>query len=574
MRTIKLLTMVSLAVLAGACSKEKDTSNENPQAEVTSFNQLQVSETFNWSSSKKGSISIVLNAPQSLHTEGQMIEIQDAEGNILQSALVSQNQASFNLSVPADYDNLYAYYPNTQDKVKINLDRSSTTLTIASIDFESGLNSEFFLSTKSAKKSTTTGTELIIDGGFESTTLPLNTNNITQVRSFGEWYKFNNSSTITQVNGTNVFTSSVSGNTAAVLQAIGITGDNVYNFSYQYSGNAGFYILFFDQYKNYIGHSRVTVNGNGTASSNFLATSQVHFVQFYGFAGVNDWLDNASLTQVVEPDTDGDGVIDRKDYYPNDPTKTYASMFPTVGRQIMAFEDLWPYRGDYDFNDFVLSNHIEFGYDKNLNLVDATVRVQINAIGASIKHGIGLVLLDANNNPFSNDIISSIALESGNTFTQLDPDVKNGVLVLNNIVESIDKFYSNTGMGPAGEPQEFVFKIVFNSGLGNLDISPDFYIYRTAERGREIHLSGFTGTEAADVSYFNTGLDVNGTYKSSRGLPWAIEIIYPLSLYYKHPLEKIDALVAYPQLSTWAQSNGISNKTWMLYPTAGKVYEK
>lgn len=575
MRTIKLLSIASLAALAIACSKEKDTAIEDPNSSATSFSQLNISKSFNWSSSVKGNITITLDAPQSLYTEGQTIEIVDGEGNTLQASVVSSGQASFNISVPAAYDDLYAYYPNTQDKVKINLNKRSTTLSIEAIDFSSGLDNNFFQTTKAGRKSTATGgTELIIDGGFENSSLPLDNNSITQTRSFGAWYKYNNASTITSVNGTKVFTSNVSGNTAAVLQSLGIAGDHMYNFSYNYSGEAGFYILFFDQNKNYIGHSRVNVSNNGTATSTFLASNQVHFVQFYGFAGINDWLDNASLTQVVEADTDGDGVIDRKDFYPNDPNKTYATMFPTVGRQIMAFEDLWPHKGDYDFNDFVLSNHIEFGYDKDHNLVDATVRVQINAIGASISHGVGLHLLDENNNPFNNNIISGITMINGNTVTQLDANVKNGVVVMNNVFKSLKTYYSNTGKGPSGEPEEFIFNIQFASGIGSINITPDFYIFRTEERGREIHLSGFSGTEAANTALYNTGDDVNGTYKSANGLPWAIEVIYPLSLYYKHPLEKIDVLAAYPRLSTWATSNGLTEKNWMLYPVSGLVYEK
>ncbi len=54
------------------------------------------------------------------------------------------------------------------------------------------------------------------------------------------------------------------------------------------------------------------------------------------------------------PDTDGDGISDANDDYPNDGTRAFDSYFPASGTATLAFEDLWPSQGDYDFNDLVV----------------------------------------------------------------------------------------------------------------------------------------------------------------------------------------------------------------------------
>ncbi len=46
----------------------------------------------------------------------------------------------------------------------------------------------------------------------------------------------------------------------------------------------------------------------------------------------------------------GDGVPNDEDDYPEDPTRAFNS-YDTAS---VAFEDLWPAMGDYDFNDLVL----------------------------------------------------------------------------------------------------------------------------------------------------------------------------------------------------------------------------
>ena len=65
-------------------------------------------------------------------------------------------------------------------------------------------------------------------------------------------------------------------------------------------------------------------------------------------------------------DTDGDGVADNNDAFPNDPERAFRRYFPGRNSTVtLAYEDLFPVRGDYDFNDLVLSARFVETLDAN-----------------------------------------------------------------------------------------------------------------------------------------------------------------------------------------------------------------
>ena len=85
-------------------------------------------------------------------------------------------------------------------------------------------------------------------------------------------------------------------------------------------------------------------------------------------------------------DADGDGVSNTRDEYPNDKDRAFNNYYPgknEVGT--MAFEDLWPSKGDYDFNDLVLDYNFNQVTNAANQIVDVISQITVKAIGASIR---------------------------------------------------------------------------------------------------------------------------------------------------------------------------------------------
>lgn len=87
--------------------------------------------------------------------------------------------------------------------------------------------------------------------------------------------------------------------------------------------------------------------------------------------GVGD----CALAGAAAPDVDGDGVSDADDDYPNDASLAYNNYYPDpVEKATLAFEDLWPSYGDYDFNDVI----IDFSVNTVTNANNDAVKLEID----------------------------------------------------------------------------------------------------------------------------------------------------------------------------------------------------
>ncbi|MBI9035503.1 MAG: LruC domain-containing protein [Bacteroidales bacterium] len=253
-------------------------------------------------------------------------------------------------------------------------------------------------------------------------------------------------------------------------------------------------------------------------------------------------------------DADGDGVADDQDAYPNNPNRAFDSWVP--GENIwgtLAFEDLWPAKGDFDFNDLVLSYkfHQITNSDNNVTGVEANFKVR--HIGASYVNGFGFELpIDA----------SQIASVSGYNITD------DALSIASNGVEAgqskaVAVLFDNAN---ANLNQEMTLSVAFNSPiapsvLGAAPYNP--FIVVNQLRGFEVHLSDHTPTMLADLELFETLDDdsnssENRYYKTDRNLPWAINI--PVEFVW--PLEKQAIINGYLKFAEWAESGGELFPDW------------
>ena len=253
-------------------------------------------------------------------------------------------------------------------------------------------------------------------------------------------------------------------------------------------------------------------------------------------------------------DSDGDGVPDTQDEYPSDPDKAFNNYTPYQnGYSSVAFEDLWPSKGDYDFNDLVIKanyNCISNGVNE---LAEIQMELIVDHIGASFHNGFGIEL------PVSPSVIQTVT----------------GYNITDNLVTLSSKGLE-TGQTNA---VVIVFDDAFDNNADTLNITVSFstpanksafsqagmnpFIFVDGERGREVHLPNKAPTDKMNMNYFGTAADNSNPgagiyYKTVNNEPWGINISHS----YEPPVERVNIGDAYLKFNTWVSSNGTQFTDW------------
>jgi LruC domain-containing protein len=285
-------------------------------------------------------------------------------------------------------------------------------------------------------------------------------------------------------------------------------------------------------------------------------------------------------------DTDNDGVADNVDAYPTDPSRASNDYFPSENSfGTLAYEDLWPAKGDFDFNDLVVDYNYTLVKNAAGDVVDVKAKYVVRAIGGSYANGFGIQLnvapgavASVTGTQLTESIISNApnGVEQGQT--------KATVVIFDNafsILPNTGTPFVNTVEGEAyTTPDTMNITINFSSAqsLANVGAAPfNPFIFINGERGKEVHLAGNAPTSLANATFFGTAdddTDVNGNkfYLSETNLPWALNI----ATGFAYPKEKVDIVTSYSNFASWAQSGGNINTDWYLalpgYRVANNIY--
>jgi LruC domain-containing protein len=270
-------------------------------------------------------------------------------------------------------------------------------------------------------------------------------------------------------------------------------------------------------------------------------------------------------------DQDGDGVPDDSDDYPEDPDRAFNNYAPgETSYGTLAFEDLWPGTGDYDFNDLVL----DYRYNVVTNASNLAVEVKtefvVQAIGAGMENGFGFML----------DIQpGSVASVTGSEYFDsylsigangTENQQSDAVIIPTDNVSSfmgVQTSFMNTEIGaPYITPDTIRNVVLFASPVApaTLGEAPyNLFLITNKTRGNEIHLPGSVPTDLANTSLFGTGMDDSNPasgkyYQTANNLPWAIHL--PVSFAY--PIEQQEIVSAYLKFAPWAESGGSSFTDW------------
>ncbi|MGC8865248.1 MAG: LruC domain-containing protein [Bacteroidales bacterium] len=297
---------------------------------------------------------------------------------------------------------------------------------------------------------------------------------------------------------------------------------------------------------------------------------------------------NFPIPSYVGTDNDGDGIPNNVDEYPDDPQRAFNNYYPSKNNYgTLAFEDMWPYKADYDFNDMVIDYNINQVTNGNNRVVEIKSTWILRAMGASYRNGFGFQLGVAPN---------TVASVTGQRLTE-------GLVNLNAngteagqdkaVIMVFDDGYKILPTGGSGvvgvntspyqvyvEPDTIRVKVVFVQPQTQATVgAPPFnpFIFVNKNRGREIHLNNQPPTSLANTSLFSTYDDTSNPatgryYRTQNNLPWAINIVNKFA----YPFEKIPVTDAHLKFAPWAESSGVQYPDWYLdksgYRDATKIY--
>ncbi|MCF8388711.1 MAG: LruC domain-containing protein, partial [Bacteroidales bacterium] len=312
-----------------------------------------------------------------------------------------------------------------------------------------------------------------------------------------------------------------------------------------------------------------------TPAADYTGTSTID----YEVCDLNSLCDIATITITINggggTDTDGDGCTDDVDDYPNDPDRCFDIYYPASGDGTLAYEDLWPGKGDYDFNDLVMDYRFKTVTNSNNKVVEIFGTFTVKAFGAALENGFGFQF--PNDNIDQADMtVTGYDLQEGiitlNASGLEDGQSKPTVIVYDNAYNIME--YPGSGIGVNTSPGatyvdpetlNIYIDVVDNKyTYSEVDI-PNFnpFIFVDLTRGREVHLPDYPPTDLVDNSYFgtyedDTDLNTGKYYKTVNNLPWAINIYES----FDYPKEKVQVISAYNFFQNWAESNGTTYQDW------------
>ncbi len=249
---------------------------------------------------------------------------------------------------------------------------------------------------------------------------------------------------------------------------------------------------------------------------------------------------------------------------------------PTVQHEgTLAFEDLWPWKGDYDFNDLVVNYDFDITKNSQEFVEHIKATFTLYAIGASFHSGFGFALPTVS----PNDIVSTTGsiLKPNSVVSVAGNGLESGqssatVIVSDDVFDVMPHPGGGIGVNteiyaPYVQPATIVIDMEFAPGavtFSQLDIGNfNPFLFVDQNRSVEIHLPEYAPTDLADQSLIGTGEDAGNQgashyYKTNNNLPWAINI----PEVFEYPIEKHDITTAYNHFAQWAESEGALYPDW------------
>jgi len=245
-----------------------------------------------------------------------------------------------------------------------------------------------------------------------------------------------------------------------------------------------------------------------------------------------------------------------------------------MGFGTLAFEDLWPATGDYDFNDLVMDYQYKIVTNGNNKVTELFGTFIVRAIGAGLHNGFGFQLPWTTLSQAELTVIGYDLQEDYITLNANGTEANQEKITVIVFDDAYNVLPSSGGTGvnvipgePYVIPDTLVVTMGFTPNLYNLDdiglVDFNPFLIVNQERGKEIHLPDLPPTDMADPSYFGTNQDdfdpnTGRYYKTENNLPWGINIAES----YSYTIELRQITSAYLKFGSWAESSGVLFSDW------------
>lgn len=227
----------------------------------------------------------------------------------------------------------------------------------------------------------------------------------------------------------------------------------------------------------------------------------------------------------------------------------------------IMFEDLFPEKGDYDFNDFVVgyntcalsTNGSEGQFNDGI-----TIKLQIRAIGGQKPYQLGFEITPLQTKYAKDNMW--VTSDSNLDIELISKDEDPATFIIKNTNQLKDGLFYNTEKLSATAMPTVTLKIERNNKGASSNIMKQFtglvssyalnFFLQNSNTKEEIHLKGYDVTKYAnnDITNFST----------SDNFVWGMKV--PVLI--PHAIEKVDFTEAYPDFAGWVTSGGKNNADW------------
>lgn len=298
----------------------------------------------------------------------------------------------------------------------------------------------------------------------------------------------------------------------------------------------------------------------------------------------------------VNQDSDNDGIPNSMDNYPNNNNQAFDNYYPGAANfASVAFEDLWPNKGDFDLNDIVVDFKHNIISNADNEPVSFSGTYIYRARGGTFKNAFAVEFpfnlsdVDVNSlqviiEPEQNaTVTAAVKFETNNSKACLQIFDDSKIINWMNTVQSQPRADTIVFRVSFNFTSTFSQSNTINSMGGVNEFNPFIWVNEPNKgRGHEIHLPGKSWTSLCNTSTFgfaddNTNPSGTGVkYKTKNNLPFAVltpsRFLYPVEVRMA-PVPQInppvDITQIYLHFAQWAQSNGQLYPDWFSNNASG-----